>query len=141
MSPQYHRTCALSWSRYLHRLKADALQENGAKAQKDGVCEQRHQTDDRKKKLFSCVSLRLLLQPNQSFSTERPPLTRPHGRCQLQVEPHAAISTLQRRSCLSRLRDPANTTGEVDDRWGGKGRGQAGGSLMEGGLCAVLWRR
>jgi len=72
------------------------------------------------------------LQPNQCFSTERPPLTCPQGRCQLQVKHHAAVCALQRRSCLSRLRDPANTTGEVDDRWGGKGRGQASGSLMVG---------
>jgi len=39
------------------------------------------------------------LQPNQCFSTERPPLTRPYGRCQLQVEPHAALCAPQRRSC------------------------------------------
>jgi len=81
------------------------------------------------------------LQPNQCFSRERPSLTRPHGRCQLQVEPHAAVCAEQRRSSLSRLKDAANTTGEVDDRCGGKGRGQAGGSLMVGGWCAVRWRR
>jgi len=145
VSPQYHRTCARLWSRYLHRLKADALQAKGAKVYRDGVCQQRHQVNDRKKKLFSYVALRPLLrgtcrpperwcsrhprrqttypphglsllptppkspQPNQCFSTERPPLTRPHGRCQPQVEPHA------------------------------KDRGQAGGSLMVGGWCAVRW--
>jgi len=38
------------WSpRYLHRLKADALQAKGAKAYRHGVCQQRHQTNDRKK--------------------------------------------------------------------------------------------
>jgi len=35
------------------------------------------------------------------FPTERPPLTRPYGRSQLHVEPHAAVCVPQRRSCLS----------------------------------------
>ena len=70
---QYHRTCnygiARLWSlRYLHQLKADALQAKGAKAYRDGVCRQRHQTNNRKKK-----DLQLLYASLRSREPYRPP--------------------------------------------------------------------
>jgi len=84
VSPQYHRTCGRLWSRYLHRLQADALQAKGAKAYRDGVCQQRHQANDRKKKalhtlvfVLSCEEHVVLLSDGAHvILDDKPPIHR-----------------------------------------------------------------